>query len=115
MYTTVEHVFYVSLFYVKAVFFVTLSRTKWTFFMVSKLYFTGTSHLREETLVPWGHVKLGVISSIIIAFHLRIGILPEYGCCCKSDYVWFPLGLENLEERDTIYQSGTRKVMKFLW
>ena len=27
------------------------------FFMVYKLYFTGTSHLREENLVPWGHVK----------------------------------------------------------
>ena len=54
-----EPVFYVPLFYVKPVLYVseTLSRTKWTFFMVSKLYFTGTSHLREENLVPWGHDK----------------------------------------------------------
>ena len=54
---TVDPVFYVPLFYVKPVFYVTLSRTKCIFFMVSKLYFTGTSHLREENLVPWGHVK----------------------------------------------------------
>ena len=54
---TVEPIFYVPLFYVKPVICVTLIRTKWTFFMVSKLYFTGTSHLREENLVPWGHVK----------------------------------------------------------
>ena len=52
-----EPVFYVPLFHVKPVFNVTLSRTKWIFFMVSKLYFTGTSHLREENLVPGGHVK----------------------------------------------------------
>ena len=35
---TVEPVFYVPLFYVKPVFYVTLSRTKWDFFMASKLY-----------------------------------------------------------------------------
>ena len=54
---TVKPVFYVPLFYMKPVFYVTLSRTKRILFMVSKLYFTGTSHLREENLVPWGHVK----------------------------------------------------------
>ena len=54
---TVEPVFYVPLFYMKPVFYMILSRTKWTVFIISKLYFTGTSHLREENLVPWCHVK----------------------------------------------------------
>ena len=41
---------------VEPVFHVTLSRTKLTFLWYIN-YFTGTSHLREENLVPWGHVK----------------------------------------------------------
>ena len=54
---TVEVVFYVSLFYVKPVFYLSLSRTKSTLCMVFKLYFVGSSHLSEENWVSWGHVK----------------------------------------------------------
>ena len=56
-YGRVEPEFYVLLFYVISVFYVTLSRTKWTFSRISELYFMGSSYLREKNLVLWGHVK----------------------------------------------------------
>ena len=59
-YGRVEPEFYVPLFYVIPVFYVTLSRTKWIFPRISEFYFTGSFYLREKNFGPLGSCKIQV-------------------------------------------------------
>ena len=56
-YGRVEPEFYVPLFYVILVFYMALSRTKWTFSRISELYYGKLLFSMRKNLVLWGHVK----------------------------------------------------------
>ena len=59
-YGRVEPEFYMPLFYMIPVFYVTPSRTKWIFPRISEFYFTGSFYLREKNFGPLGSCKIQV-------------------------------------------------------